>query len=558
MDALAKKPQRFKVDWGRIIDNDDDHDAAEYFFKECVWTRDEAASGRKGDPRTIKRYPWENRPDLRKIVHTLIDAYGVVDLMGSPRTLKTYTLVDLHSFWALRERDRAFFFGSTKQERADLNISRVVFTLSMLKSLDLNKIQPPALNFVARTETAFHLGNGSFFEDLTQSVADLTQVTASGVWLDEYSKIKSDDDKRDMYSYGTTRTQTDPNDPSPGGLLVCSGTCNGEERQWNRMFPDEEAEKMLISPYDDVDNTEGLRCPENGLRIWGEPGKLNILLYYFADPGKCPGTPWYKAEKRKWAANEDGWRREMEIYPIVTGESSITPEWRDGTHLHKFEELKKLYDESVSLVVGWDIGARYQAATVTQRNKRTGQIIVFMSIFQDNSNLGEFVRNVVGQIKAEFPRAEAYHLGDPKTLSTTIPTASDAFETLDYQRLMEREGVYCRQATCVPIGIKLSKLKEALSTYSRGVPMLAVAKERSKPLVSAMRGDYQYDASGERHKRGGKSPHVIDSLVFTLLQHMNLEDVEGDYLGGNEEDNENRALAAVYADYDHVDNTPGL
>jgi len=517
-------PQRFKVDWERIIDNDDVIDAAAYWFGECSWTRDEAASGQKSRSKVVKRFPWNDRPDIQLVINYILNNAGVFLAMGSRKILKTWTIANLFAFWAVREEHRNFLLGSTKEERADLNLQRIIQIISTLRQLDTNTKQPPGIIVAARPPNSFHLSNGSVFTDLTLNVRDLVQITSSGVWMDEVSKLP-EDYKAAFLSEGLPSTQQAVGDEGDfGSRFIMTCTCEGEERVWRMLLPDEESRRKLISPYEDAENLEGLRCPANGLKIWNEDLFHRILWYYFADPGKCPGTPWFEAERKKWRGNDDGWRRQMEIWPIQEGERRITPEYREMTHRRSFDELRELYLRDVPLVVGWDIGARFQAATVTQCNPKTGQVVAFMQHFEDNKDLHSFAMRLIETIKGEFPdqgqSAGMYHVGDPRTLSLSTMTSMGT--AAEY---MQNIGIYIAPAPGVTIATKIMVVKRLLTSYTEAhEPMLVIAGDRCREIISGLRGAWEYDQTGMRPKRTGFVEHAIDSLVFCLLQHKLLNE----------------------------------
>jgi len=524
MATSSEVPSYFEVDWERLLYNDDILDAAAYFFRDCVWTRDESAEGRYGRSRVYKRFPWDSRPDLREITEFKLTHGGLFMELGSRKTMKTWKEAARYAFLGLTQEARLFMIGSTKEERADMNIQRIAFIINTLLKYDQSKF-PKRPVVVSRPAENLQLSNGTIFANITQNINDLTQITASGIWQDEITKL-DDSVKAGLIANALASTQQAVGEVAfaPGSGTSLTGTCEGEERFWRMMFPSEESTNVLISPYEDEENREGLRCPENGLRIWSEGQVHRILFYYFADPGKVPGSDWYRRERPKWVGNEDAWNREMEIWPVADTEFKVTPEYKDGRHRRSFEELVELYQPNRPLVIGWDIGARFQCATVTQLNPRTGRIIVFMQIFQDNTNLENFGRSVVEYVKADFPNATAYHVGDPRSLSTSTGTAFG-----DLSEVLNRAGVFCNPAPGISIQRKVSTLKKVLSDYISGEPKLLIAGDRCKELVAGLRGKYKFQKNGQIPKRDGVTEHVVDSLVFCLLQHEYLSsEEEGD------------------------------
>jgi hypothetical protein len=511
-------PDHFPVDWACIRDNPDIHAAAEYFFRHCFWTRDETARGSGKVHGVYKRYPWDKRPDCRAVVSYCLSNGGLFEILGSRRILKTWTMIGLTTFLALRHEGRMIPFGSTKEDRADMNLQRVIFVMSTLEKLDTSH-SPRAVRRIDRSPNTLDLNNGSHFLNLTQSLNDLTQITASLIWQDEFSKI-NDDMKARVIRTGLPATQVAVGeDGMEGGGMYLTATCEGEERYWEMFFSDDYAKAQRVSPYDDANNEEGLRCPENGLRMWSDGDVHKILWYYFADPGKCPGTDWYKRERRRWIGNEEGWMREMEIWPVMDNVRRVTPMYNDRKHRTTFDGIMDLYVPNQRLIVAWDIGSKYQSATVLQCNPKTRRIIVPMELYEDNRDLEGFCRQVIGTIKQYIPSAFARHVGDARTLAASTATVMG-----DMRDVMYAAGVECDPAPVKSIQFSIDHMKRVLGEYlSDGEPRILIAGDMCPRLIAGLRGKYQYSAMGMVPKRDGVTEHVMDSFKLGLLEIDMLE-----------------------------------
>jgi hypothetical protein len=528
VNYIPEVPRRFKVDWDLLLDGEV-HEAAAYWYSQCSWTRDEAAPGETSKSRVVKRFPWEKREDIQRVVNYMLDDDGLFLILGSRKILKTWTIANFFAFWGLRNEHRNIFIGSTKEDRADLNLQRIIQIIATLRQLDTSEKQPPCIHMVARPPYEFHIGNGTVYSCLTLNITDLVQVTSSATWMDEVTKLP-ESYKEKFISEGLPATQVAVGDEGVANTkFVMSGTCNGEERVYRMMFNDEQARGMQVSPYEDQHNEYGLRCPENGLKMWNDEKFHRILWYYFADPGKCPGTPWNNAERAKWKSNEEGWNREMEVWPLKESKRRITPEYHDKLHRRSFDELKSYYCAGVPLVIGWDIGGRFQAATVTQCNPATGQVLVFFQHFEDNRDLHSFGMRVIEIVKTDFPEATAYHIGDPRTLATSTMTAQGT--AAEY---LENVGISIAPAPAVNIATKITLVKRCLMAVTVAhEPMLLIAGDRCREIIRGFRGEWEYDATGTKPRKTGYVEHAIDSLCFCLLQHKHLgEPTDADRLCG--------------------------
>jgi hypothetical protein len=168
--------------------------------------------------------------------------------------------------------------------------------------------------------------------------------------------------------------------------------------------------------------------------------------------------------------------------------------------------------------VAWDIGAKFQSATVLQYNPKTRRIIVPMELYEDNRDLESFCRMVGETIKQYIPGSYARHVGDARTLSASTATVMG-----DMRDVMAMAGIECDPAPVVSIQRGIDHMKKVLSEYIDGEPRLMIAGDMCPRLIAGLRGKYQYGPMGLVPKRDGTTEHVMDSFKLGLLEIDMLE-----------------------------------
>jgi hypothetical protein len=544
---VYEPPKPFKVDWSRIIDNEDLDDAIDYFFGQCLFTRDEIKRGVE----VVRQFPWERRLDIQRIVKFRLHLRGLFLTIASRKTMKTWTKSGELLFEGIREQGRYIQLGALKQLRADYNLRRILFMLNQLVALDTGSNQPDAVKVLSRDENGASLGNGTYFENLTQKITDLKQVTTSALFYDEFPDLP-EEYKMSLLGAAIPATQGDPEEFEElmsGGIIDCIGTCNGEDAAWNLMFPTlAERNKYAIAPWE----PDELRTPENGLKIWNRGRLYLILWYYFADPAKCPGTPWYKNETAKYPGKlKSQWEQYYEIWPVTTTGLEVTPEFTEPVHCRPYAEVKNQYQPDLALVVGWDIGGQNQCCTITQNNYSGRRINMFWQELELDMDVETFTRKCMEIIAVEFPMATVIHVGDPKTLASPTGTTMGTFS-----EVMQRAGVVCIPAPVVLIKVKVQLVKRQLATYiGYNASRVLIAYDTCPMLVAALRGGYRYNSTRTAPIKDGKYDHCIDSWAFTLLYHTYLY---GDYeQGGYEQEEKPRRGPPYFQDREEPEEMGG-